>query len=261
MAVKSTTLSFGLVTTPVRLEKAKETKERGLKLASPDGSPVKQVYVVEDTGEVVGGRADCKRGIFDGDKFFEVPVEALKAIDGEGKIESLVVDGFIPLDEVPTERVEGCYFISPAKDSGTTGTKTLALLRDGLAMTGKAGIGKLTLRTKQRPFVVFENDGALIVNTLGFADAYGALDVARDKLASVATEDKTLGLFKTLVEAQSVPSAKLNEYVDDVAPKREALIEAVIAGEVVEVPTVDEEIVATVDLEAALLASLGQQAA
>jgi DNA end-binding protein Ku len=257
VAVKSTTLSFGLVTTPVALQKAKEVKERSLPRCSAEGKPVKQMYVVEETGELVGTLKDTYSGVpTDDGTLAIVPKEALDAITGEGKIESLVVDGFIPAGEVPTERVEGCYFIAPGKDSGTNGTKTLALLRDGLKDTGMAGIGKMTLRTKQRPFVVFERDGALILNTLGFADAYGNLVVAREKLAAVTTEAKTLGLFKTLVEAQKVPTARLDEYVDEVAPKREKLIEAVLAGEKVEAPKVDAEVAATVDLEAALIASI-----
>lgn len=270
MAVKSTSLSFGLVTVPVSLKKGKATDKDGPSFASctADGRPVRQVYVTDEvdteTGEIkeqiVGTLKDLHKGIPDGDKFSIVPKATLEAIANEGKIESLVVDGFIPLAEVPTERVEGVYFISPSKDTGTAGGKTLALLRDGLRQEGVAGIGKLTLRTKQRAFVMHERDGVLVVNVLGFADSYTPLAKAKDLLPAGEADAKTLSLFSMLVTNLKVPVEKLDEYVDEVVPKREALVEAVLAGEEIEVPVEDAEVAATVDLEAALVASIAQAA-
>lgn len=265
MAVKSTTLSFGLVSAPIRLQKAKEANEVGFKLASPNGEPVKQVYAVERvdtaTGEiaydVIGSRTACARGIWNGDQFHEVPAETIKQIDKSFEIESLVVDGFMPLSDVPFERAEGCYFILPGKDAGTAGARALALLARGLTDTGKAGIGKLTLRTKQRPFVVYASDGGLVVNTLGFADAYEALDNARHAFDGIEIDEKTVGLFKTLVDAEAVDAAKLDEYRDEVTPEREKLVEAALAGKAIEAPAVAATAQPTGDLESLLLASIG----
>jgi DNA end-binding protein Ku len=270
VAIKSTSLSFGLVTVPVSLKKGKATDKSGPSFTSctADGRPVKQVYVAErvdeETGEIteeiVGTIRDLYKGIPDGDKFSIVPKDVLDTIANEGKIESLVVDGFIALDEVPTERVEGVYFLSPSKDTGTAGGKTLALLRDGLRQEKVAGIGKLTLRTTQRPFVMYEDDGVLVVNVLGFANTYTPLAAAKDLLPAAEADAKTLALFSTLVSNLKVPTAQLDEYVDEVIPKKEALIEAVLAGEAIETTTVDPEIAATVDLESALVASIAQAA-
>lgn len=271
MAVKSTSLSFGLVTVPISLKKGKSTTEGGRNLprVSKNGEPVKQVYATEEldleTGEltynVIGTMGDTMSGVPQPDGTYSiVPKATLDAIANEGKIESLVVDGFIPLTDVPVERIEGVYFIAPSKDTGTAGGKTLALLRDGLRQEGVAGIGKLTLRSKQRAFVMFQSDGVLIVNVLGFADAYTPLAAAKDLLPAVEADPKTLSLFSTLVANLKVPVTNLDEYTDEVVPKREALIEAVLAGEEIEMPTVDAEVAATVDLEAALVASIQQAA-
>lgn len=262
--VKSTTLSFGVVTAPVALRKVADKKEISFQLASPAGNGVKQVYVDEVTGEIVGPNSDCLKGIYDDPKgktgFHEVPKEAIAAIDASVAIDGLVIDGFLPIGEVPFERAEAAYYVAPAGKTGMVAAKPLALLREAMEKTGKAGYGKLTMRSKQRAFVVYAENGGLLLNTLVYAEDFARVVEAAAVLEGVATDEKTVDLACTLIEAQSGERADLDAYTDDSRALREDLVAQALAGQTIEVPEVAEPVEAVIDLEAALLASIGQAA-
>lgn len=262
--VKSTTLSFGMVSAPVAVKKIADKKEISFSLASPSGNGVKQVYMDTVTGEIVGDKTECLSGIYDDPKnkvgFHEIPKEARDAIDAAGLIDGIVIDGYMPLSEVPFERVESAYFLAPGAKTGTVATKPLALLRDAMEQEGVAGYGKLTFTKKQRAFVVFAKDGGLFLNTLVFAEDFAQADEAADALAGVETDEKTLGLAKTLITAQAGSRADLDAYTDTTRGEKESLVEAALAGEKIEAPEFVAAPAPVIDLEAALLASIGTAA-
>jgi DNA end-binding protein Ku len=255
--VLTSTLQFGMVSAPCRLQKAADKRATALKMCSPAGNAVEQRYVDTETGEIFAP-AECQKAAVAADgSLFLIDKETVKAIDESCKIDSLTIDGFIPVDEIPLERSESCYFVAPPKGAAPAQVKPLALLAAGLKQTGKAGHGKLTLRTQQRAFVVYEKDGGLLLNTLAFADEFIAPAEAGEQLASVAVDEKTVGLAATLIEALAAEPGALDAYTDEAKPKKSALIEAVLAGEQVTAPTAAAPVAKTDDLEALLLASIG----
>jgi Ku protein len=256
--VSSTTLNFGMVSVGIRLQKAANKTGTAFKMASPAGNPVEQRYVDTVTGELFKP-ADLGKAVQAPDGGY-VPVskDTVKAIDASVKIEDLTIDGFIDMTDVPMERSEGAYFVAPIKGATPAQVKPLALLASGLKATGKAGHGKLTLRSIQRPFVVYAKDGALILNVLTFADEFISLAEAAEQLSSVEVDEKMTGLAATLIEAQTGDPAALNGYTNEATPLREKLIADVLDGKEVHAPEVpaakaDEN----QDLEALLLASIG----
>jgi DNA end-binding protein Ku len=256
--VKSTNLSFGLVSVNVALKKVADKRSVAFKMCSPDGQPVVQRYMVEETGELYAP-AECEKAVENGDGLTMIGKETVKAIDESVDIEGLEVEKFIPLAEVPFERAEAAYFIAPEKKAGLAQRKPLALLRDGLRSHGVAGIGKLTLRTKQKAFVVYEKDGGLLVNTLVFADDFAQVAEAAESLESVPeTDAKTLTLFGALVADMEGSVLDLNVYADTSVEPKSELVAKALAGEKIEVP---EHVAAPDtsgdDLEAKLLASIG----
>jgi DNA end-binding protein Ku len=260
--VKSTTLSFGLVNVPVGLCKVSGSGSRvGFKLASPAGNPVKQTYVDEVTGELVGSNADCERGIFDGDGFHPVDKDTISAIDEALAIDGIEIQKCIPLSEVPFERITGAYFLQPGGKTGPAVAKALRLVYDALASTGTAGIGRLALRTEHRPFVVRAQDGALVVNTLEFASDFAkGYAEAGEVLTDVEpTDAKTLALAETLVGQLSGSIADLDGIVNEREDRRSELVVAALNGEAITVEGVAAEPVS--DLTDLLTASLGQVAA
>lgn len=255
--VLSTTLSVGLISAPVSLKTAKDQKDVSFSLASPAGEPVKQVYVVEETGEVVGTRAECARGIFDGDTFHAIDTDTISAIDDSVKIEGITVEGFVSHNEIPWERGEATYFIAPASKAGSAGTAALRLLRDGLTNTATVGIGKLTIRSRQRAFVLHVQDGALYVTTIAFADTFveGA-QAAQAALGNEPTNEGHLALFATLVDNLSVSVEQLDSYTDEALAAKAKLVEDALAGKAIIAPLKAAPKAPEADLEAALAASI-----
>jgi Ku protein len=255
--VSSTTLNFGMVSVGIRLQKAANKTGTAFKMASPSGNPVEQRYVDTVTGEILAP-ADCEKAAVAPDgSYVLVSKDTVKAIDASVKIPDLSIDGFIDMDEVPMERSEGAYFVAPIKGATPAQIKPLALLASGLKATGKAGHGKLTLRSIQRPFVVYAKDGALILNVLTFADEFLSLAEAAEQIASVEVDEKMTGLAATLIEAQSGDPAALNTYTNEATPLREKLIADVLEGKEVHAPQAPAAKAESDDLEALLLASIG----
>lgn len=255
--VSSTTLNVGLISALVSLRTAKESKAPEFKLASQNGEPVKQVYIVEETGEIVGTSAECARGIWDGDTFRPVDKDTIKAIDESVKIDGITVEGFVSADDVPWERGEATYYVAPDKKAGSAGAAALRLLKDGLRETGKVGIGKLSLRTKQRGFVLHEQEGALFVTTLAFADSFAqGVSEAQAVLAGDPTSEGNLKLFGTLVENLTVDIGKLDGYTDEATTLKAELVEAALAGKTIDMPAPAPEAAPALDLSAALEASI-----
>jgi Ku protein len=254
--VSSTTLSFGLVSCPVSLKKVADKKDVGFKLCTPDGEAVKQMYRAEESGELFEPAA-LEKGVEADGKITVVGKETIKNIDASVAIDGLNIERFIPLADVPFERAEGAYYIAPTKAAGLAEKKPLALLRDGLKAHARAGVGKLTLRSKQRAFVVFEKDGGLLVNTLVFADAFEQAAEAGEVLADVPEADgKTLALFETLIASMEGEASDLDSYTDDSFEAKAELVAKAVAGEKIEVVAVAAAPEPTDNIEELLLASV-----
>lgn len=260
-AIRKTSLNFGLVNVAVGVRKLVDSpsKDTALHLGTPDGNKPVQKYLDTVTGAIYGV-SELPHGVYDdyanGVGFHEVPADAIEAIDEACEIDGLVIDGFIPVADIPRERIESSYFLAP--DGGPIAAKYLALVRDAMASEDVAGIGKCTLSKKQRPFVVYTEGKAVILVLLTFAAACVArVEEAQGVLGDVATDPKTLGLAKTLIDGLMVESDHLDTYVDESIAQREALIMAAAEGQTITVPEKGVAAVAEVDLEAVLLASIG----
>jgi DNA end-binding protein Ku len=73
---------------------------------------------------------------------------------------------FVQLEEIDPIYFERTYFLSP--DSG--GTKAYALLRQALKDSGKIGVAKITIRSKEQLAVVRVYEGTLVMETIHFPD-------------------------------------------------------------------------------------------
>ena len=258
--VSTTHLSFGLVSAPVKLKKVADKKSVAFKMCSPSGEPVSQRYIVEETGEMFAP-AELERGVENGNgELTLIGKETVKAIDeaANAEIDGIQIEYFVPLAEVPFVRAEAAYFIAADKKAGLAERKPLALLRDGLKAHGVAGIGKLVLRSKQRAFVVYEQDGGLLLNVLVFADDFAQVAEAGESLEAVPEADaKTLTLFGALIADMEGSVLDLNAYTDDSFEPKSELVAKALAGETIAAPVKADAPAAPDDnIEALLLASI-----
>lgn len=237
MAVVNTTLEVGLLSVPIGLEKVADKKEPSFDRATKNGNPIARVERDAVTAEVVDDEWPAVKGVWEDPKgktgFREIAAELIEEINEATKIEAFQVDHFIPLEDVPFERAVGCYFVKAQRGANP---KPLKILAEALKASGRAGVFKLTLRSRQQPAVVYAKNGGLFVNTLVFAEDFTRGLSAGDQLAEVDADPKMVAVAVDLIENLGAGREALDALADDVRPLRDGLIADALAGKKIAKP-------------------------
>ena len=118
-SIASLTVSFGLVSIPVKLYSATESAGGAVKfnLLSKEGHRLKQQYVDEQTGQVVP-RAEMSKGYeFEKDRFVLFTPEELKALEDSGS-HLIEIVSFIPAKSIDPTYYDKAYLLAPDKRGG-----------------------------------------------------------------------------------------------------------------------------------------------
>jgi len=165
-SIWSGTISFGLVSVPVRMYSATESKElRFHFLDRRDLAPVGYDKVRRDTGEHVDSD-EIVRG-FEVEKGRYVPLEDedLDRLDIE-LTKTIEICDFVDLDEIDPIYFRKAYYLLPEEG----GEKPYRLLVRALEKTGKVGIAKVVIRNKQHLAALRPWQGVLVLETMYYAD-------------------------------------------------------------------------------------------
>ncbi|MEO6599426.1 MAG: Ku protein [Polyangiaceae bacterium] len=230
-AIWSGSLGFGLVQIPVTLHGAEETDELSLTLLDKrDFSPVGYERINKKTGkevkyeDVVKGYESSpgKYVVLTDHDFAEANPKSTHAID--------ILD-FVEMADIDPQYIERPYVLVPAK----YGRKSYALLREVLKRSGKAGIAKLVLRTRQHLCAVIPHGKAMSLLVLRFADELrgtGDLELPEENLKKLGITSKELEMAEKLVSGM-VEKWQPEKYRDDYRKDLLSLIHAKAkAGEV-----------------------------
>jgi DNA end-binding protein Ku len=159
-------ISFGLVTIPVSLHIATRTEELKFRmLRKTDLSPINFKRVAEVDGKEVPWDQIVKGYEYEKGKFVVLNEEDFKRVDIEATDTIDIVD-FVQIKDINPIYFHKPYYLEPAKG----GAGAYALLRDVLAKTGKTGIAKVVIRTRQHLAAVKANDKMLVLELMHFAD-------------------------------------------------------------------------------------------
>jgi DNA end-binding protein Ku len=190
-------ISFGLVTVPVRMFSATESKELRFHFVDRrDLMPIGYDKVRRDTGESVDPD-DIVRA-FEIEKGRYVPIEAddFDRLDLE-LTHSIDICDFVALDEIDPLYFRQAYYLVPQSE----GAKPYRLLARALEETGRVGIAKVVIRNKQHLACLRPADGALVLETMYYADEVRApSDLAPEELAGVELRKPEIEMAKALVE-------------------------------------------------------------
>ena len=162
----SGTISFGLVTVPVRMFSATQSKElRFHFLDKHDLQPIGYDKVRRDTGEHVDND-DIVRG-FEVEKGRFVPLEDedLDRLDVE-LTKTIDICDFVALDQIDPIYFRKAYYLAPQDGA----EKPYRLLVRALEETGKVAIAKVVIRNKQHLAALRSLDGTLVLETMYYAD-------------------------------------------------------------------------------------------
>jgi DNA end-binding protein Ku len=257
-SIASLTLSFGLVSIPVKLYSATESSSSvKFNMLTKDGSRVKQQYVSEKDPALVVPRSDMVKGYeFEKDRFVLFTPEELKALE-ESPSPSIEILSFIPAKSVDPLFYDKAYLLAPDKRGG----KPYALLAEAMRHSGRCALAKWAWKAKQYVVQVRASDEGLVLQQLLYAEevrSHKDLDIEK---VDVSPAEMQLAL--QLIDQIAADSYDPTQYVDEEKKRILAAIDAKIAGKQV-VAATHEETQGTgqvIDLMEALRASLAKKPA
>ena len=245
----SGTISFGLVSVPVKMYSATESKElRFHFLHREDLTPIGYDKVRKDTGEHVDPD-NIVRG-FEIEKGRYVPLEDedLDRLDIE-LTHSIDILDFVDLEEIDPIYYRKAYYLVPQEGA----EKPYRLLAKALEETGKVGIAKVVIRNKEHLAALRPYDGSLLLETMYYADEIRQPESVdgKDRVPKAEVE-----MAKSLV-ANLSEKFKPDKYDDRYRKELLALIRKKAKGQKLPDPEEPEE-AEVVDLMAALRESVEQ---
>ncbi|UOQ47386.1 Ku protein [Gracilibacillus caseinilyticus] len=228
------TISFGLVNIPIKLHSATENKDIKLKnLHKECHSPVKYEKVCPVCEKEISQEDMVKGYEYTKNKFVVLEQEDLEALREENEEKAVDIIEFVKLEEIDPIYFDRSYYLSPNEG----GTKAYALLRNALEETGKIGLAKITIRSKQHLAVVRIYHNTLIMETIYFPDEVRDFKEVPNVPEEPAIVEKELETAKLLID-QLTATFEPEKYHDEYRTALLALIEQKKQGE--EVTTAKE---------------------
>jgi DNA end-binding protein Ku len=253
-ALGSLTITFGLVSIPVRLYSATRSLAPSFHLVHAEcgGRIRQQIYCptcdrVVERGELVRGY-EVSKG-----EYVTFTAEELQALESDGS-RTVDITTFVPLASVDPIYFEATYYLGP--DARTA--KPYRLLADAMAQTERAAVAVSVMRGKESPVLIRSARRGLLLHTLYFADEVRDFDeIAKGEDETVKPGE--LGLATRLV-TELAESAFRPEALEDTYRQRVAdAAQAKAAGTSLKMETPSAPGGQVIDLMSALKQSLGRK--
>ena len=259
-SIASLTVSFGLVSIPVKLYSATEAS-RVISfnlLHKGCGSRLKQQYICVKE-DVPVAREDMVKGYeFAKEQYVMFTPEELKALEETGTHAADITE-FVPIDTVDPIYFDKAYYLAPDKG----GAKPYALLAKALRESNRCALGRWAARGKQyivmiRPVANGEGDGLVMQQLLYAAEVRSIRDI---EVPKTEVKDAELKLAQQLIEQQASDTFNPAAYTDEVRARIEAAVQKKVEGQEITMVEAPETGAQVIDLMEALRASLEKKTA
>src|SRR6202171_2156932 len=225
-SIASLTVSFGLVSIPVKLYSATEAS-RTISfnlLHKGCGSRLKQQYLCIKE-EVPVAREDMVKGYeFAKDQYVMFTPEELKAMEEAGTHQAETTE-FVPIEAVAPVYFDKAYYLAPDKG----GAKPFALLASALRESKRCALGRWAARGKQYIVMIRPVEDGLVMQQLLYAGEVRAIKDIEIPVPPV--KDVELKLAKQLIEAQASDTFDPAVYTDEVSARIEAAVQKKVEGQ------------------------------
>jgi len=250
-SIATLTVSFGLVSIPVKLFSATEaSRALSFNLLHKDcGSRLKQQYFCVKE-EVPVARENMVKGYeFAKDQYVVFSPEELKALEEAGT-HSAEITEFVPIEAIDPVYFDKAYYLAPDKG----GAKPYALFAAALRQSGRCALGRWAARGKQYIVMIRPVEDGLVMQQLLYAAevrSIGELEIPKTEV-----KDAELKLAQQLIEQQSSASFDPAAYTDEVRARVEAAVQKKVDGQEITMMDAPEGGAQVIDLMEALRASL-----
>jgi DNA end-binding protein Ku len=250
-AISSGTISFGLVSIPVKVYTATSSRTvRFHMLHGEDHGRLRQQYVCSTCGEVVE-RDETVRGYeYARGQYVVMSDEELKALESRSD-RSIEIEEFVPIAQVDPIYFEKSNLLGPDKG----GQKAYKLLTEAMEASGKVAVGRFATRGRHPLVLIRPMGGGLVLHGLYYADEVRSFDdVEFGDPVDLKESERTLA--KQLIDQLTSKRFQPDRYEDDYRREVLTAIDRKVAGQDViaaPAPVQREQII---DLVAALKKSL-----
>jgi DNA end-binding protein Ku len=157
-------ISFGLLNVPVSVMSGERKIDLHFRmLDARDRKPIRYERVNAETGEEVPWKDIVKAFEYEKGSYVVLEEEDIKEAAPEGH-ESVDIEAFVERDAITPTYYEKPYVLVPGKKAD----KGYVLLRETLRKTGRVGIGRVVIRTREYLCAVFPQGDALVMNLLRY---------------------------------------------------------------------------------------------
>ncbi len=250
-SISTASLTFGLVSIPVRLFPATSSKSVTFHLLhAKDQSRIQQKIYCPKEDKIID-RSELVRGYeVEKDRYVTFTDEELKKLEAQTD-RAIEITEFIPVTEVDPVYFENSYLLGCEPVSA----KAYHLLQEAMTKAGRVGVAKYTMRGKERLVLIRPYDGGLMLHTMYYNDeirSFGEIDHG----ASAAVKESELGLAQRLITDLTQKKFNPSEFKDNY---RERVLEAAeqkLAGHELTEPVPEARRGKVIDLMSALKESL-----
>jgi len=221
------TISFGLLNVPVQIFSGERSVDLHFRLLdSRDKKPIRYERVNSDTGEEVAWKDIVKAFEYEKGNYVVIPEQELRAAAPE-ITETVEIEAFVERDAISPMYFEKPYFLVPGKKA----EKGYVLLRETLKKTGRIGIGKVVIRTRQYLSALMPQGDALLLNLMRFPQELiqpDQFELPAGKMSSYRISAPELKMAEQLIDSMTV-GWKPADYRDDFRDKLHKFIQRRIA--------------------------------
>lgn len=254
-AVGTVTISFGLVSIPVKLytTASSESSISFNMLHKKCNGRLKQQYICPRDENAVVPREETVRGYeFAKDQYVIFSDEELKELQ-EKATQEVQITEFVPREKVPTVYYDKAYYLGPDKG----GDRAYKLLSEAMRQTGRSAIAKYAARGKQYLVLVSPLEEGLVMHQLYYADEVRPFSEV--PLGDADVKEGELRLAVQLVEQIASDSFNPDKYEDEVRKRVEEAIQRKVEGHELTQSTAETPKAQIIDLMEALKASLSER--
>lgn len=241
------TISFGMVSIPVKLLTATESQDISFRqLHVEDNSPIKLIRRCAADGQDLSPSDIVKGYEYSKDRYVIIDESDLEQLPVASK-HTIELTAFVGSSEIDPIYFEKAYFLEPEE----IGRKPFALLAKVLKERNFLAVGKISIRTKERLCVLRMREDGIVLETLYYADEVREPDPTPEVAVSAA-EMKIANALIDLLEAKFDPT----QYADEYRQAMMNVITAKLDGQEYVAAPAPEALAPAVDLMAALRASV-----
>jgi len=252
-AISSGTISFGLVSIPVKVYVATSSQNvRFNMLHEKCGGRVKQQLYCPVDDEVVDRKETVKGFEYAKNQYVQLTDEELKKLEAE-KTNTIDIVEFVPLETVDLIQVDKSHYLGPDKGGG----KAYQLLTDAMERTGKVAVGRFWTRGKEQLVLIRPYKDGLLLHQVYYADEvrdFGDIDLGGEAKFKEGERD----LADQLIEQLSSDAFRPEKYRDEYRDRVMEAVEQKVAGKEIEVAP-EQPTAQIIDLFEALKASLDEE--